>query len=99
MKKILASIFVLFALTFSAAYADDMAANEEKVFEIISQNRRNRSPQVYCCNKCKSIDPLLGSYISYVEEDEFLRNIDKYINNAFDKAQNDGQGYIVKPTA
>ena len=70
----------------------------EEVFEIISQNRRNRSLQVYCCNKCKSIDPLLGSYISYVEEDEFLRNIDKYINNAFDKAQNDGQGYIVKPT-
>lgn len=75
-----------------------MGYHEEKVFVIISQNRRNRSPQVYCCNKCKSIDPLLGSYISYVEEDEFLRNIDKYINNAFDKAQNDGQGYIVKPT-
>ena len=71
---------------------------EEKVFDIISKNRRNQDPPVYCCKQCRSIDPLTGSYISYVEEDEFLQNIDKYINNAFDKAQNDCQGYKVKPT-
>ena len=65
---------------------------EEKVFDIISKNRRNQDPPVYCCKQCRSIDPLTGSYISYVEEDEFLQNIDKYINNAFDKTQNDCQG-------
>ena len=31
-----------------------------------------------------------------VEEDEFLKNIDKYINNSFDKAQNDCRGYNVR---
>lgn len=76
-----------------------MAYHEDKIFDLISQNRRNQDPPVYCCDKCKSIDPLTGSFISYVEEDEFIKDIDKYINNAFDKAQNDCQGYIVKPTA
>ena len=76
-----------------------MAYHEEKVFDIIPRNRRNQVPPVYCCEQCESIDPLTGSYISYVEEDEFLQNIEKYINNAFDKAQNDCQGYDVKPTA
>ena len=87
---------------FSPNKSDDsdelMAYHEEKVFDIISQNRRNQDPPVYCCKQCESLDPLTGSYISYVEEDEFLQNIDTYINNAFDKAQNDCQGYIVKPT-
>lgn len=72
--------------------------HEDKIFKLICQNRRNQDPQRFCCDKCKSIDSLTGSYISYVEEDEFLANIDIYINNAFDKAQNDCQGYIVKPT-
>lgn len=75
-----------------------MGYYENKIFDLISQNRRNQDPPVYCCNNCKSIDPLTGSFISYVEEEEFLKNIDKYINNAFDKAQNDCQGYIIKPT-
>lgn len=75
-----------------------MGYHENKIFDIISRNRRNQNPPVYCCDKCRSIDPLTGSFISYVEEDEFLQNIDKYINNAFDKAQNDCRGYIVKPT-
>lgn len=75
-----------------------MGYHENKIFDLISQNRRNQDPLVYCCDKCKSIDPLTGSFISYVEEDEFLNNIDKYINNAFDKARNDCQGYNIKPT-
>lgn len=75
-----------------------MGYHEDKVFELIKINRRNQDPPAYCCEKCKSIDPLTGSFISYVEEEEFLNNLDKYINNAFDKAQNDCQGYIVKPT-
>lgn len=30
-----------------------------------------------------------GSYITYVEEEDFLKNIDKYIDNAFDKSENE----------
>lgn len=71
---------------------------EEKVFNIIKNNRRNQNPPVYCCNRCKSIDPMIGSFISYVEEDEFIENMDKYIENAFQKSQNDCKGYIINPT-
>lgn len=47
--------------------------------------------------QCQSIDALTGSYISYVDEDTFLANIDKYINNAYDKSENDGAGYDIRP--
>ena len=40
-----------------------------------------------------TVDALKGSYISYVEEEEFLRNPKKYINNAYDKSENDALGY------
>jgi hypothetical protein len=72
--------------------------HEEKVFDIIKANRWNQNPPVYSCDKCKSIDSLTGSYIAYVEEDEFCNNIDKYIENAFQKSQNDCKGYDIKPT-
>lgn len=72
--------------------------HEEKVFDIIKANRRNQVPPVYSCEKCQSIDALNGSYIAYVEEDEFINNMDKYIENAFLKSQNDCKGYDVHPT-
>ena len=31
-------------------------------------------------------------------EETFLANIDKYINNAYDKSENDGEGYEIHPT-
>ncbi|MBP5322788.1 MAG: TIR domain-containing protein [Bacteroidaceae bacterium] len=71
---------------------------EDKVYDIIKNNRRNQDPQEYCCDECKSISPLTGSYISYVEEDEFLNNYDLYIENAYSKSENDAKGYIIKPT-
>lgn len=71
---------------------------EEKVFDIIKENRRNQNPLVYVCEHCKTIDVLTGSYISYIEEDEFINNIDKYIENAYQKSLNDCSGYIIKPT-
>ncbi len=72
--------------------------HEEKVFEIIRENRRNQNPPEYVCDRCKTIDGLTGSYISYIEEDEFINNMDKYIENAYQKSLNDCSGYIVKPT-
>lgn len=72
--------------------------HEELVYDIIKNNRHNQNPKVYSCNVCKRINPLTGSYISYVEEDAFLADIDKYINNAYDKSENDASGYIIEPT-
>lgn len=82
-------------------YPDGHTSNgyyEDKVFKIIRENRRNQDPPVYVCDRCKTIDGLNGSYIAYVEEDEFIRNMEKYIENAYQKSLNDCSGYIIKPT-
>ena len=71
---------------------------EELVCPIISNNRRNQNPVVYHCEKCQSIDCLTGSYISFVDEETFLADIDTYIDNAFAKSENDAAGYDITPT-
>ena len=68
------------------------------LYNIINNNRFNQDPVQYNCETCKCYDALTGSYISFVEEDEFLAHIDKYIDNAYDKSENDASGYIIKPT-
>lgn len=67
----------------------------EKIYDIINDNRFNQDPKVYNCDKCKCVDALTGSYISFVEEETFLSNIDKYIDNAYDKSENDAAGYKI----
>lgn len=42
---------------------------------------------------CKTVNALTGSYIAYVDEETFLDNPTKYINNAYDKSENDADGY------
>lgn len=71
---------------------------EEKVYGIIRENHFNQNPEVYSCDICKSYDALTGSYIAYVEEDEFLNNPNKYIDNAYDKSENDAIGYNLTRT-
>jgi len=71
---------------------------KEKVFDIINNNRFNQDPVKYHCDKCKSYDAMSGSYISFVEEEDFLANPTFYINNAYDKSENDGQGYTITLT-
>ncbi len=71
---------------------------DSKVYEIIRKNRFNQSPPTYICEKCKTVNSLTGSYISFVEEDEFLKNPQKYIDNAFDKSENNASGYEIYPT-
>ena len=75
-----------------------MNYHSNKVYDIINNNRYNQVPTVYHCEECKSIDEMTGSYISFVDEETFLANIDKYIDNAYDKSENDGEGYDIKPT-
>lgn len=72
--------------------------HEEKVFDIISNNRGNQNPVKYSCNICKSINPLMGSYISYVDEDTFLNQYKLFVDNAFEKSENDASGYDINPT-
>lgn len=65
----------------------------DKVFDIISQNHFNSNPERWHCDKCKTYDWLDGSYITFVEEETFLSDPEKYINNAYDKSENDASGY------
>lgn len=69
--------------------------NISYMYDIINNNRHNQFPQLYSCNRCKCVDWLTGSYISLVEEDEFLNNPQKFIKNAFDKSENDAEGYKI----
>ncbi len=62
--------------------------NESKLYPIINNNRFNENPKVYHCTKCKTVDRLSGSYISIIEEDEFLEDPSKFIENAYEKCQN-----------
>lgn len=64
-----------------------------KVYDIINNNRFNQDPPEYCCDICKTVDPLAGSYISYIEEETFLGDPQKYIDNAYTKSENDAAGY------
>ena len=46
-----------------------------------------KGEEKYSCTTCKSYDWLDGSYISLIEEDTFLKDIDRYIENAYDKSK------------
>lgn len=72
--------------------------HDEKLYEIINNNRYNQNPKVYSCTTCKCVNSLMGSYIAFVEEDVFLANPQKYINNAYEKSENDAAGYDIEPT-
>lgn len=61
--------------------------DNSKVLDIINKNTINQVPRVYACKQCKSIDALYGNYITYVEENDFFSDPNKYIENAYDKSQ------------
>ena len=71
---------------------------ESVVYDIINQNRYNQVPKKYTCPICKTVNSLTGSYIAYVEEETFLENPQYYINNAYDKSENDAAGYELTKT-
>lgn len=62
--------------------------NTSFLFDIINNNRFNQNPKEYLCKECLTVDANKGSYISIIEEDDFLKNISKYIENAYEKSQN-----------
>ena len=68
----------------------------DKVCSIISENHFNSNPKIWHCDNCKCYDYLNGSYITFVEEETFLNNPIKYIDNAYEKSENDASGYDLK---
>jgi len=62
--------------------------NDSYLHPIINKNRFNLSTDnKYSCASCKTMNQLSGSYISLIDEEEFLANPDKYIENAFEKSK------------
>lgn len=61
--------------------------NSNYLYEIINNNRYNQTPPEYTCEECKNYDVLTGSYISLVNENDFLKNPNKYITNAYEKSK------------
>lgn len=72
-----------------------LSYKNDKVFPIINNNRFNQTPKKYSCDICKTVNALTGSYIAYVEEETFLNNPQKYIDNAYDKSEIDANGYDI----
>lgn len=65
----------------------------EYLYPIIYNNHFNSVPAQWHCSICKTYDWLNGSYIEYIEEDDFLKNPQLYIDNAYNKSDNDAEGY------
>lgn len=72
--------------------------DRSKVYDIINNNRFNQNPKQYSCQVCKTVNSLTGSYIAYVEEDDFLDDPAMYIDNAYEKSENDASGYDLSKT-
>lgn len=69
---------------------------DDKLYEIIKNNRLNRKIKNYSCEHCKTFDILTGSYISLIEEDEFVSNPQRYIESAYEKSQKISEFNITK---
>ncbi len=65
------------------------------LYPIIKNNRFNQEPKEYTCSKCENVNPLTGSYISYVTEEDFLSDPKTYIENAYEKSKDNASGYNV----
>lgn len=70
--------------------------NSELIPNIIFNNHFNSKPPKIHCSLCKTYDSEYGSYIEFVDEDTFLANPSTFINRAYDKSENDGEGYDIK---
>lgn len=61
--------------------------NDDYLYPIIKNNRFNQLPPEFTCDSCKTVDQLTGSYISLINEDSFMSDVNKYIDSAFDKSK------------
>ena len=70
--------------------------DDAKLYPIIKGNRYNRKKKTYTCANCRTYSQLDGSYISLVDESDFLADADKYIENAFAKSENSNEFELTK---
>ncbi len=66
------------------------------LYPIITNNRYKRNGRGYACDTCNSHDQLEGSYISLIDQEDFLADPEKYIENAYHKSENSDQFELVK---
>ena len=69
---------------------------DSKLYEIINKNRYNHNDQAYACDNCKTFSQLDGSYISLIDEADFLLEPEKYIENAYKKSEKAGDFDLTK---
>lgn len=60
---------------------------EDLLYKLITANRFNKKNPVHSCETCKTYDSLKDSYISLIDEDVFLNDPTKYIENAYQKSE------------
>lgn len=68
----------------------------EFLFPIITKNKYNSSPQLKHCNDCNTYDFMNGSYITLVDEDDFLTSPSYYIENAYSKSESTSSYILTK---
>jgi hypothetical protein len=62
--------------------------DNSKLSDAVKGNRYNLlTKDKYACSHCKSYDQLNGSYIALIDEDKFIVDPSKYIENAYAKSQ------------
>jgi hypothetical protein len=67
-----------------------------KLYKIINENRYNRARYPFACKTCRTYSQMDASYISLINEDKFLSDPKKYIENAYEKSQNAGEFELTK---
>ena len=58
-----------------------------KLYKIINENRYNLKSGADACDRCKAYSQLNGSYISLIEEESFIDDPGKYIENSYEKCE------------
>ena len=58
-----------------------------KLYKIINENRYNLKSGADACDRCKTYSQLNGSYISLIEEEDFIDDPEIYIENAYEKCE------------
>lgn len=69
---------------------------DEYLYDVIHKNRFNQVPPEYTCDVCKNVNSLTGAYISLINEEVFLKDPNKYIDNAYDKSKNTSNYNLTK---
>jgi hypothetical protein len=68
----------------------------EFLYPIINKNRYNSNPKLIHCSECNTYDFMNGSYITLVNEDTFLSNPVRFIENAYQKSEDVSKYVLTK---